>query len=186
MLNTLTLPPLSPSPPHVPATHNPRRASPSSMKGPIFRGLARRSNTLQAHGTTNNNNFVPQEVGTSTALTSTPLPSVASPPIVHRHIARLLDDEDHGNDDSARPSRELCMIPKKRYLRNISHGLHHNYLHDQSHFPPYPSSPAPPQHHVAVSHSESDVSIAMILATGFGKPDDENEDDFEAPRFAKV
>jgi hypothetical protein len=185
----LPLPP-PPSPPRADSIQNPTRASPSSMRGPIFRDLVRRDSAPLEQDTIERNILRP-EVFMSTTHTTTPLPPLASPPIVHRgklssgRIARLLNNDDHhGNHDDTRPSRQLCMIPKKRYLfsqRNIAQDEHQYYCQGQSRLPAaYPSSHPPPQQHVAVSYSESDVSIAMILANGFGKSDDEHREPNEA------
>ena len=177
-----------PSPPYAGVMLNPRRASPSSMRGPIFRDVARRNNATYDYEPAVNNIYPRQGYATSTTHTmTTPLPSLASPPIVHRgklssrHIARLLNEDDDSqasqaiNYDNARPSRQLCMIPKKRYLFSQRNTIANN--ENDSRLPSYPSSPPPPQQqHVAVSYSESDVSIAMILANGFGKSDDEHRD----------
>lgn len=152
----------------------------------IFRESARSNNTIHDNGAVNNIDLR-QGVATSTTHSvSTPLPSLASPPIVHRgevssrRIARLLNGDNHTNTDYiTRPSRVECMIPKKRYLlsqRNTVHDAQQYYCQVQSRFPSSQSSPPPQQQ---VSYSESDVSIAMILANGFGKSDDDHREPSE-------
>jgi hypothetical protein len=173
-------PPPLPSPPQARAMLNPTRASPSSMRGPIFRDLTRHQDSAPHESNeTVNNIILRQEVTSRVFHATTPLPHLASPPVVHRgklssrQIADLLEDEDHTiKNNAARRSRELCMIPKKRYL----------FCQGQSRFPSsFPSSPPQPsQEHVVVSYSESDVSIAMILANGFGKSNDEHREPDQA------
>ena len=75
----------------------------------------------------------------------TPLPPLPSPPVIHRGklSSQDLPDVTHNN-------KELCMIPKKRYLYNQRPGA---------------------------LHSESDLSVAMILANGFGRIDSKSSDE---------
>ncbi|KAL9188679.1 hypothetical protein ACHAXT_007057 [Thalassiosira profunda] len=95
--------------------------------------------------------------------TATPLPPLKSPPVIHRGAppARPAD---------ARPNRELCLIPKKRYTQQ-----------------PAPDLPAlPPRPPPNASYSESDVSVAMILASGFGRQAETEEPPAEQPRQEAV
>ena len=86
----------------------------------------------------------------------TPVPPL-SPPIIHRgklSYSQAIDQDD------AHP--RLCMIPKKRYsfLNSQSARLHQG----QDVLPQYPY-----QQPSSASYTESDVSVAMILANGFGR-----------------
>ena len=86
----------------------------------------------------------------------TPLPPL-SPPVIHRgklSYSQAIDQDD------AHP--RLCMIPKKRYsfLNSQSRSLHQG----QDLLPQYPY-----QQPASASYTESDVSVAMILANGFGR-----------------
>ena len=81
-----------------------------------------------------------------------------SPPIVHRGKASL---------PAARKEKahlSTCMIPKKRYLYCQRHLKHCS--------DPSPARPPPPNK-TTVPYSPSDVSVAMILANGFGKHADQ-------------
>ena len=73
----------------------------------------------------------------------TPLPPLPSPPVIHR--GKLSSQDLHQASN-----KELCMIPKKRYLYNQRPGA---------------------------LHSESDLSVAMILANGFGRIDSKSSDE---------
>ena len=84
---------------------------------------------------------------------------VRSPPIIHR-----------GRNDDTRLKRELCMIPKKKYLH--AHEMQKNSCRPGMSPPPHQNLPSP-QRQVSTSYSESDVSIAMILANGFGRDGDD-------------
>ena len=75
----------------------------------------------------------------------TPLPPLPSPPVIHR--GKLSSQDIH--QDVTRHNKELCMIPKKRYLYNQRPAM----------------------------HSESDLSVAMILANGFGRIDSKSSDE---------
>lgn len=108
------------------------------------------------------------------SITTTPLPPVQSPPIVHRGIMK---------------SHQI-VCPKKRYLYSQSDNdmEQHHYCPDQTspHLQHQPSPPSPLQQ-VTTSYSESDFSIAMILANGFGRDNnDVKEDSPEGPNRAEV
>ncbi|KAL7554185.1 hypothetical protein ACHAWF_017591 [Thalassiosira exigua] len=88
---------------------------------------------------------------------ATPHPHLQSPPIIHRSKS---SSKSIPQEDESRPSKELCMIPKKRYLFSQSSLQYHQDLP-----PRYPQ----PQNQDARPYTESDVSAAMILANGFGR-----------------
>ena len=121
-------------PPQKPAPTKPRPATKVPKKS---RGRTR-AITDDAHSLDMLRRHTVQDLDTNNTSLSqarTPLPHLPSPPIIHRG-ACLASQAVY--QDEARPNKELCMIPKKRYL--CSH--------------PY---------------TESDVSVAMILANGFGR-----------------
>ena len=66
--------------------------------------------------------------------------------------------------DVSRHNKELCMIPKKRYLVAQSKLQSQNSAQDN-------------KRRRVVSHSESDLSAAMILASGFGRIDSKSSDE---------
>ena len=67
--------------------------------------------------------------------------------------------------DVSRHNKELCMIPKKRYL------VAQSKLQSQD------TSSQDNKRRRVVSHSESDLSAAMILASGFGRIDSKSSDE---------
>ena len=67
--------------------------------------------------------------------------------------------------DVSRHNKELCMIPKKRYL------VAQSKLQSQD------ASSQDNKRRRVVSHSESDLSAAMILASGFGRIDSKSSDE---------
>jgi len=66
--------------------------------------------------------------------------------------------------DVSRHNKELCMIPKKRYV------IAQSKLQGQD-------SSQDSKRRRVVSHSESDLSAAMILANGFGRIDSKSSDE---------
>ena len=66
--------------------------------------------------------------------------------------------------DVSRHNKELCMIPKKRYLVAQSKLQRQDPAKDN-------------KRRRVVSHSESDLSAAMILASGFGRIDSKSSDE---------
>jgi hypothetical protein len=82
------------------------------------------------------------------------------------------------------------MIPKKRYLYCQSNDVmqRQDFRLDGMTPPPlqYQPSPPSPQQQVTNSYSESDVSIAMILAKGFGRDNDDKKELLEGPSIAEV
>jgi hypothetical protein len=130
------------------------------------------------------------------SISTAPLSPVQSPPIIHRGkmksrwIVCNEDQFDEDDVDDARPARELCMIPKKRYLYCQSNDVMQRQdfrLGGMTH-PPLQHQPSPPspQQQVTKSYSESDVSIAMILAKGFGRDNDDKKESLGGPRIAEV
>ena len=66
--------------------------------------------------------------------------------------------------DVSRHNKELCMIPKKRYVVAQSKLQIQDSFQDN-------------KRRRVVSHSESDLSAAMILASGFGRIDSKSSDE---------
>ena len=91
---------------------------------------------------------------------STYNPSLASPPIIHR--SKMSSEATYQPHCESHPSKkDRCMIPKKRYLYSQGN------LEYRPELPP--QYPPPPLQHDSASYTDSDVSVAMILANGFGQ-----------------
>ena len=131
------------------------------------------------------------------SITTAPHSPVQSPPIIHRgknmkshQIVCNKDQWDEDDVDDARPKRDICMIPKKRFLYCQSNdGMQRQECRLGGLTPPplqHQPSPPSPQQQVTKSYSESDVSIAMILANGFGRDNNDKKESPEGPSIAEV
>ena len=138
-------------------------------------------NTPRHHDTAN----------TSLPHACTPHPHLPSPPVIHRG---KMSSKDLSGDD-ARTNKELCMIPKKRCL--YSQGQLPTFTCDPGLPPLYPTPPnmygaslpplyPPPSSQGGTSYTESDVSVAMILANGFGRKTDDNDESTEPKHKEEV
>ena len=88
------------------------------------------------------------------------MPPLPSPPTICN--GKLTSHDLH--QDVSRHNKELCMIPKKRYVVAQSKLQSQNPAQDN-------------KRRRVVSHSESDLSAAMILASGFGRIDSKSSDE---------
>ena len=89
------------------------------------------------------------------------MPPLPSPPTICNGKLTSHDLQ----QDVSRHNKELCMIPKKRYL------VAQSKLQSQD------TSSQDNKRKRVVSHSESDLSAAMILASGFGRIDSKSSDE---------
>lgn len=96
-----------------------------------------------------------------------PLPSLPTVDVDGINDNAVLDI--HQQYRSSRlPPREQCLIPKKRYMYN--HGISSSYPHPSFHQEDHESSGP------SATYSDSDVSVAMILATGMGRGGEDDDD----------
>jgi len=109
----------------------------------------------------------PTKIAPAHDATGNPGPSLQLPPIIHRGKTQLL------SQDEDRPNKELCMIPKKRYLYSQSNYGENRVPRLPPLYPPHHHYPPPPTQRDTSYYTESDVSVAMILANGFGRVVDE-------------
>ena len=98
---------------------------------------------------------------TDTTSPTEQMPPLPSPPTICN--GKLTSHDLH--QDVSRHNKELCMIPKKRYVVAQSK-LQSQDTTSQDH-----------KRRRVVSHSESDLSAAMILASGFGRIDSKSSDE---------
>jgi len=118
----------------------------------------------QSHKKDNTAKGRPCRVDNNTADTTTSpteqMPPLPSPPTICN--GKLTSH--NLQQDVSRHNKELCMIPKKRYLVAQSKLQSQNSTQDN-------------KRRRVVSHSESDLSAAMILASGFGRIDSKSSDE---------
>ena len=88
------------------------------------------------------------------------MPPLPSPPTICNGQLTSHDLQ----QDVSRHNKELCMIPKKRYVVAQSKLKSQDPAQDN-------------KRRRVVSHSESDLSAAMILASGFGRIDSKSSDE---------
>jgi len=95
---------------------------------------------------------VTNDIADTTTSPTEQMPPLPTPPTIFNGKLTSHDLQ----QDVSRHNKELCMIPKKRYLVAQSKLQSQNSAQDN-------------KRRRVVSHSESDLSAAMILASGFGR-----------------